>query len=311
MSPPARVRPRAVPRGGVLGVCAPSGPVQAERLVTGLDGLRAIGFDVALAPGLLEREGFLAGTDAVRARDMAAFLRDPGIDGLVCARGGYGAMRILPLLDDESWAARAKPLVGFSDITALHQLLACQGVVSFHGTVLESPEGGQPAPNLATLASALTSLAPLGAMAWPADGPTPVCLYPGRASGPLVGGNLSLLAATMGTPWELRCEGCLLLLEDVGEPPYTIDRYLTQLALGGHLGAAAGFVVGELVDCGRPEDAPTAREVVAERLASLGKPCLANLPLGHGRYKLTVPLGVRAELDATAGSLTFVEPALA
>jgi muramoyltetrapeptide carboxypeptidase len=114
----------------------------------------------------------------------------------------------------------------------------------------------------------------------------------------------------MGTPWELRCEGCLLLLEDVGEPPYTLDRYLTQLALGGHLEAAAGFVVGELVDCGRPEEAPTAREVVAERLAGFGKPCLANLPLGHGRYKLTVPLGVRAELDATAGSLTFVEPAL-
>ena len=310
MSPVPRIRPAAVPPGGVLGVCAPSGPVHAERLASGLAELTRLGFELRLAPGLFERRGYLAGDDRTRARDLVGFLEDPKVHAILCARGGYGAMRLLPEVDRAPWVQRAKPLVGFSDITALHQLLARHGVVSFHGMLAESPEGGPPEANLRSLVTALTSIAPLGAVQWPPGGPQPVCVCPGRAQGPLVGGNLSLLVATLGTPWEVRAAGCLLLLEDIGERPYHLDRYLTQLLLGGRLDGVAGFLIGELVDCGGSADEPTALEVVAERLAPLGKPCLANLPLGHGRHRLTVPLGVRAALDADAGGLTFLEPAL-
>ncbi len=310
MSAAPRIRPPAVPAGGVLGVCAPSGPVNPERLASGLAALTRLGFDVRLAPGILERRGYLAGDDHTRARDLLGFLEDPAVHAILCARGGYGAMRLLPELGDAAWAKRAKPLVGFSDITALHQLLARDGVVSFHGMLVESPDGGPPEANLRSLVAALTTAAPLGQLAWPKEGPEPVCLHPGRAEGPLVGGNVSLLVATLGTPWALSAARCLLLLEDVGERPYNLDRYLTQLLIGGHLDEVAGFIVGELVDCGGPAGEPTALEVVAERLAPLGKPCLANLPLGHGPHKLTVPLGVRAALDADAGGLTFLEPAL-
>ena len=310
MSPRPRVRPPAVPAGGVLGVCAPAGPVNADRLHTGLSRLADLGFQLRLAPGILERQGFLAGDDATRASDFLGLWRDPEVDAVLCARGGYGALRLLRALDGTPLSRGAKALVGFSDITALHQLLARHGVVSFHGLLVEAPEGGPPPADIHALVRALTQTDPLGEIPWPSGGPDPVCVVPGRAEGPLVGGNLSLLAATAGTPWELQPAGCLLLLEDVGERPYTLDRYLTQLFLAGHLEAATGFVIGEFIDCTGGADEPTALQVVTERLGRLGKPCLANLPLGHGAHKLTVPLGVRAVLDAGAARLEFVEPAL-
>lgn len=309
MSAPLRRRLRAVPPRGVLGVCAPAGPVNVERLESGLTGLSERGFELRLAPHLFERHGYLAGEDALRLRDLCTLWADPEVDAILCARGGYGVMRLLPQLDRARLERTPKALVGFSDITALHGLLARKGIVSFHGPMVEAPAGGIPPGDMDALERALTHTEPLGVIAWPSDGPQPVCLTPGRCEGPLVGGNLSLLAAMSGTPWALRAAGCLLLLEDVGERPYALDRYMTQLRLAGLLDAAAGFLVGELVDCGgRPEE-PTALAVIAERLAPFGKPCLANLPVAHGRRCLTLPLGVRVALDAEAARLEFLEAA--
>ena len=305
---PAWRRPPALRPGGVIGVAAPAGPPRAAALANGLGALRAAGFEVALAPGLLERRGYLAGDDARRAADLMALLSDPAVDAVVCARGGYGAMRMLPYCDLRPLRRRPKALVGFSDITALHLALGAHGLVSFHGPMVESPAGGFPAANLEGLLRALTERAPLGALRPPEGAPIPRRLSPGTARGPLIGGNLTLLAASLGTPWEIRTEGCIVLLEDTGETPYRLDRYLTQLCLAGKLQEAAGFAIGELVDCG--EGAPGPLDVFAECLVPLGKPILADLPLGHGPSRWTVPLGVEVELDADNGTLTVLQSAV-
>ena len=297
------IRPPALPPGGRVGVAAPSGPVDAVRLCNGLGVLREEGLEVVLAPGLLERSGFLAGEDAVRLAGLQGLLDDPGIDAVLCARGGYGAMRLLPGLELGGLRGRPKALVGFSDVTALHLALSAAGLVSFHGPLVECGEGPEASADLRAMVGLLRGAAagtPLAAAA------PPGVLHPGHARGRLVGGNLSLLASTVGTPWEVRTDGAIMLLEDVGEPPYRLDRYLTQLALAGRLRSAAGFLIGELVDCG---GGPEALDVVASHLVPLGRPCLAGLPLGHGSRRATVPLGAVVELDADAGTVTLGEPA--
>lgn len=301
--------PPAVPLGGVIGVAAPAGPVRAADAAVGLAALRTAGFEVVLAPGLLERHGYLAGPDEARGADLMALLLDPAVDAVVCARGGYGAMRTLAHCDLRPLRRRPKALVGFSDITALHLALSAQGLISFHGPMVTVPEDGFLQANLDSLVRALTQRSPLGDLPLPAGGPRPVPLWPGRARGRLTGGNLTLVAASLGTPWEIQTDGCILLLEDTGESPYRLDRYLTQLWLAGKLQGAEGFVIGELTDCGEGPPAPL--DVFAERLGPLRKPVLAGLPLGHGRFRLTVPLGVEVEVDADRAILRCLQPALA
>ncbi len=310
MVPLEWVKPPALRPGAVVGVTAPSGPVRADRLVAGISCLRAAGFEIALAPHCLARQPFLAGPDPVRVADFNGMLRDPGIDAVIVARGGYGAMRILPCCDWSPLRRRPKAVVGFSDATALHVGMASAGLVSFHGPVVEAGPEGMPPADLAGLVRALCGRGPLGLLTLPSEADRPVVLHPGRAAGRLLGGNLTLLAATTGTPWELDTTGCLLLLEDVGESPYRLDRCLTQLRLAGKLQAAAGFLIGELIACEGPPGSPSPLEVVAERLVPLGKPCLANLPLGHGRLHLTLPLGVQGLLDADAGEVRVMESAV-
>lgn len=304
-------RPPPLAAGGVIGVCAPSGPVNAERLEAGLAWLRAAGFRPRLAPHLYARAAYLAGTDAERAADLRALLADPGVDAVVCARGGYGAMRLLPELDLGVARAAPKPLVGFSDITALHLAWAAAGLVSFHGPVLEDSASPDGAFNRQALVAALEGTAWPGQLPTPPDIPAPCTLHDGVVRGRLVGGNLSLIVALLGTPYALNTRGAVLLLEDVHEPPYRLDRYLTQLWLAGKLQAAAGFVIGELVGCEAEGDGPDALTVLADRLTPLGKPCAAGFCLGHGRYRLTVPLGVAVELDAGRPALTILESGLA
>ena len=301
--------PPALPPGGVIGVAAPSGPVDAARLANGLALLHGAGFEVALAPGLLERRAYLAGDDRARAADLRALLADPGVDAVICARGGYGAMRLLAYCDFAALRRSPKALAGFSDATALHLAFAAQGLVSFHGPMLECRASEAAAANLDELLRVLRGEPALGPSGRAERAPQRIC--PGRARGAVVGGNLTLVAASLGTPWEIDATGRLLLLEDVGEPPYRLDRYLTQLEAAGKLAAAAGFLIGELAGCeGAPGD-PAPLQVFAERLQPLGRPCLADLPFGHGARKRTLPLGVQAELDADAGCLRLLQPATA
>jgi Uncharacterized proteins, homologs of microcin C7 resistance protein MccF len=290
---PRRLRP-----GDTVAVVAPCGPVDPGRLARGVRVLTGLGLDVVTAPGVLRRTGYLAGTDAERARDLTEAWCDPGVAAVLCARGGYGATRLLDRLD---WAAlRAagpKILLGSSDVSALHRAFADRlGVATCFGPMpacatIGDPEGPEP-----------RSLAALRAALFEGGRPAAVrgteVLVPGRARGPLTGGNLTLLAALCGTPYAMRAEGRIVLLEDIREQPYRVDRMLTQLLQAGCLDGAAGVALGSWVECG------DVLPVLAERLAPLGVPVIAGLPIGHGSPQFSVWFGTEATIDAESCSLT-------
>lgn len=303
-------RPARLVPGSRVAVVAPSGPVPEERLRTGLDILRGWDLDPFVAPHVLDRHAefdYLAGTDADRAADFQAAWCDPDVDAVLCARGGYGAQRMVDLLD---WAAiRAagpKVFLGFSDITALHEAFATRvGLVTLHGPMVSAPL------DLVTNARAkehlrATLFEPETVLTIASD--TGTALVPGRAQGVVLGGCVSLLAADLGTPHaRTSAQGGLLLIEEIGEEAYRLDRILTQLLRGGWLDGVAGIALGSWVDCGPYEGL---RAVFADRLGGLGVPVVEHFGFGHCEGALTIPLGVRAELDADAGTLTLEEPAL-
>jgi muramoyltetrapeptide carboxypeptidase len=284
-------------------VVAPAGPAAAERYAAGLALLRAR-FDVVSAydpAAAAARLPYLAAEDTARAAALNAALRDERVSAVLCARGGYGSSRMLHLLDAAALRARRVPLVGFSDITGLHAWAAGLGVPSIHGPVVTQLPALPPCDREALFAllegsapPALSGLRPLA---------------PGCATGLFWGGNLSLLAHLCGTPYFPTAAGMILLLEDVGESPYRLDRMLTQLLLAGLFERVAGVVLGEFVACDSAPHEPTARveDVLVERLGALGIPVAAGLPVGHGARNVALPLGVTARLDADAGLLDFPE----
>jgi muramoyltetrapeptide carboxypeptidase len=264
----------------------------------GLAALEAQGYR-PIAPAE-RRDGHLAGSAEERARELESAFADPAVDAVMCVRGGYGSGQLLPLLDLERIAATGKPLIGMSDITHLLVPLAAAGGACLWGPMLlkhgRASEYTASSFNEAVSGRSYT----VRAAGVPAQ-----TIVPGRVRAPLTGGTTSVLCATLGTPWELDSDGRLLLLEDVGEEPYRIDRLLTQLSQAGKLAGAAGFVVAEHQDCApeRPERSQTLNQVLRRHLEPLAKPCLYGLPLGHGEHLASVPLGVRVELDASEGVL--------
>ncbi|HLZ73258.1 MAG TPA: LD-carboxypeptidase [Dehalococcoidia bacterium] len=313
-SPHAFVRPRAVPPGGTIAVVLPASAVDAGQIEAGTASLQAAGFSVRLPADALARRGYLAGaSDAAKAAALVAAFADPGVDAILCARGGYGSMRLLPLIDWETVRAHPKPLVGFSDVTGLHLALHREaGLISFHGPmpVWDLPDA-EPAWNLAGLISALTSTQPLHRIAAPPGAAVPEALVPGIGEGVLEGGNLTLLAALCGTRWQPDLRGCIALIEDTHESPYRVDRMLTQLLLAGAFAGVRGVLVGDSPDCDRPPSPRglTLREVLLDRLGGLGVPVLYGFPCGHTPYRATLPLGVRCRLDTAAGTLTLLDAA--
>ncbi|GAA4831083.1 LD-carboxypeptidase [Kitasatospora terrestris] len=240
------------------------------------------------------RLGHLAGRDSDRAADLQAAWTDPRVAAVLCARGGYGCQRMADLLDwDTLAAAEPKPLVGCSDVTELHRLFATRlGVATLHGPMVATEAFDEP-----------TTLAHLHRMLFTPEGirELPLLAPPlatGQARGILAGGNASLLASSVGGPGPTAPDGSLLLLEEIGEDPYRLDRILTQLRRAGVLAAAAGIVLGDFTDCGAPA---AVAEVLHDRLADLGVPVAAGLRAGHGEVQLTVPLGLRADLTAVTG----------
>lgn len=283
--------------GDVVAVVAPSGPFNAGRFAKGVAALEARGYRVREGQHLGPTDRYLAAPDEGRAGDLAAAFADPEVRAVFAARGGYGAMRILPRIDWAAAARSGKPLVGFSDATALHLALVAAGGRSIHGPVV-TRLGEEGAPSLTRLFRLLET----------GGAPTPIAgrqVVPGRAEGPLVGGCLSLVSRLVGTPYLPTLDGALLLLEDVGEKPYAIDRMWTHLALAGALDRIAGVAIGDLTGCEEAEANYTAAEVVLDLLADLGKPALVGLPIGHGDVNLAVPLGARAILED--GFLRFEE----
>ncbi|GAP49959.1 S66 peptidase family protein [Streptomyces azureus] len=305
------LRPSRLAPGARVAVVAPSGPVPEERLQAGLDVLRGWDLDPVVAPHVLGRDrelDYLAGTDAQRAADLQNAWCDPAVAAVLCARGGYGAQRMADLLDWEAMrAAGPKVFAGFSDITVLHQAFATRlGLATLYGPAAAGVDFIKNARAQEHLRATLFD--PESVRTVTAVPPGGTALVPGRARGVTLGGCLSLLASDLGTPHALSgARGGLLLMEDVGESPYRVDRYLTQLLRTGWLDGVAGILLGSWAACGPYEEL---RAVLADRLGGLGVPVVEEFGFGHCEGALTMPLGVSAELDASTGRLTFDVPAL-
>lgn len=308
--------PKALLPGDRVGVVAPSGRVDPAALDRGLAELRTWGLEPAVGRHVLDGHGYLAATDAGRAADLMWAFQDPSLAGIICARGGYGCLRLLPLLDWDVIRAHPKVFAGFSDITTLHQAFWKEaGLVTFHAPMLSAAEPeGMPRYNAEGLRGALFGTAYPGPAPLPdaPDAPALRTLVGGTARGRLLGGNLELVTRNLGTPWQLDTRGAILVLEDVDEAPYRVDRMLMQLKVAGLLDGVAGIVFGHSPTCEQgPEGRPslTLFAVLEELLVPLGVPLLYGFPCGHSKYRATLPLGCQAELDAGAGRLTILERA--
>ena len=295
--PPAALRPQ-----DRVAVIAPASGFERGPFDAGLALLDAR-YRTEYGNGLFERRRYLAGSDDRRLAELHAALTDPGIRAVFCARGGYGATRLLRQLAASAPAGAPKPLIGFSDITALHLWLQAYGRISIHGPVLTQ------LPRLS--AATCTRLFDLLESVRPAPPLAGTATYVGGvAEGPLLGGNLSVFTRLLGTPYLPALDGAILLLEDQGERPYRLDRMWTHLQLAGVFERVRGIALGSFTACEERGADYTSDEVLRELAASTGLPCAAGLPIGHGDVNEPVPLGVRVRLDADAARLTFLEAAV-
>jgi muramoyltetrapeptide carboxypeptidase len=296
-------------------VCPASAPFGPLAIREGKMTMEKLGFKVKVGRNVGKKYGYLGGTDQERATDVQEMFDDPQVKAIIALRGGYGCLRILNHLDYEHIRTHPKILLGYSDITilllAVHQMT---GLVTFHGPVALSTFSPY---TVDLLQRVLMKNEPLGEIG-EAPGALPIGVsgLSGRASGPLIGGNLTLVAASLGTPYEVDTDGRLLFLEEVGEEPYAIDRHLTHLLLAGKLEGVVGIAIDRMQRCGPRDYQPafattlSVEEVVSDRLGHLGKPVGFGLSLGHAADKPTLPIGVMATLDARTGRLSLDEPAV-
>lgn len=317
-----RLLPHGLWPGMEVALIAPSGPVSDEHLARVQSNMAYWGLKGVEGKALRSQNGFLAGTDAQRLADFHWAFEDTRIGAVWCVRGGYGATRILRDIDYKLIRRNPKALIGYSDITALHLSIHYKtGLVTFHGPVAG---GDHPAQTQQWFRSVLldgnarTEITPLvpvaleGADTLPPEEDLPHTIVPGRATGPLIGGNICLIAAMCGTGFLPDFSGKIVFLEDIDEAPYRIDRMLTQILQSTDLRKAAGIALGVFSGC-RPKGTSssfTLLETLRERLGGLGIPVAYGLPFGHVSLNATLPLGIRAELDATAVKLTLLERAI-
>ncbi len=290
----AGIVPQPVAPGGRIGIVAPSGAVPRDRFERGVAVLRSMGYTPVFGDEVFARQRYLAGEDRQRAEALHRCFGDETIDAVICARGGYGTLRLLPYLDLEMIRHHPKPFIGFSDISVLHWVFyRCCGMATYHGPVITSlGEAGR-----ADRESLMTAI----------GSRRPICLNgihrlkDGTGVGPVVGGNLSTLSHLLGTPVAPQFRGCILLLEDTKEPAYKIDRMLSQMALSGCFDGLSGLVLGTFTDCG-----PMAaiQDLVMEVFEGKNIPIMAGVAVGHGPANRTIPLGMTAILQSDAMRLT-------
>jgi muramoyltetrapeptide carboxypeptidase len=324
------IRPRHLSLGDTLGVIAPaSAPPDPRSIERSVGVLEQLGFKVKLAPNVRRRHGYLAGSDRERASDLMQMFTDRRVQGILCVRGGYGTARLLPLLDHRVIRAHAKVFVGYSDVTSLHcAFLTKAKLISFHGPMLNSDLNHADLPDftrqsfLRTLTLPLArpaerGIASLVSIAAGYRRKTIKILRGGVARGQLIGGNLTLLCTTIGTPWQPPFRGCILFLEDLSEQPYRFDRMLTYLLNCGLLQQVAGIAIGLNADCEDPkakrakEYRQTLEDVLKERLLPLKIPVVTGLPFGHVPHNATLPVGAQVTLDAERGELLIAQPVVA
>jgi len=308
-----------LPNGGTIGVAAASSPFEnRSEIDRGVRWYEERGYRVKLAPHVYARDDFVAGDAQARADDVTALFADDDVDVVQMLRGGYGASQVVPLLDYEVIAANPKPFVGYSDVTALHVAIRQRtSLVTFYGLGLTSM--GAPKReewDKERFLRAVTATEALGEVPARPDDPYIGRLGSGRATAPLVGGCLWLLRETLGTPWEVELDGAVLFFEDVHAPPSNVDGMLTQLRNAGKLENVKGIAIGEMHKSEHSDEpdpwlrSRSMEDVFEHHLEPLGVPILHNLPLGHGKHLVTIPLGVTATIDADARSLTIDEAAL-
>jgi muramoyltetrapeptide carboxypeptidase len=302
------LRPPRLAPGDTIRLVAPSGPVPTEELEAGAR-LLAARYRVSYDPAaLFRKEGFLAGPDEHRLAELRAAITDPTAKAVMMARGGHGLLRLLPFLEPDLLRANPKPIIGFSDGTALLAYAARVGVAALHGPVVTQ---------LARLPEE-DRQALFGALERPGRGvllENLASVIPGRVAGPLLGGNLEVFSRLLGTPFFPDPTGAIILLEDIGERPYRVDRLLTHLDLAGVFSVAAGVVVGEFKDCvERPDSklpSPPVEEVLEERLGRLPIPVLFGAAVGHGARNVSLPYGTLVELNSRDETLIALEGAVA
>lgn len=317
-------RPPALRPGDTIAIVAPAGVVVERRVHEAARNLERRGYRVRIFPGVLESEGYLAGRDNVRVRDLHDAFSDPRVRLVLCARGGYGSPRLLELIDYDLLRRHPKIFVGYSDISALHVAIGQKAnLVTFHGPMAMSDFSGkaglapystrhfwslleEPSADGASGLPELYSDWGAGASKRLGERRT---VAPGRAEGRLTGGNLSTIVTTLGTPFEIDTRAKILFLEDVNEEPFRIDRMLCQLHLAGKLKVCRGILVGGFVRCvpspGRPS--LSVDQVLVQYLGGLNIPVLAGFPAGHLPDQATLPMGSRVRLDASARTLTLLE----
>jgi muramoyltetrapeptide carboxypeptidase len=315
-----RVKPPALPDGGTIAVVAPSSPPQTRSgIEQATQYFQGRGYEVVFGPNHRNVHGYLAGTDEERAADVQWALTEPGIDMVLALDGGYGAARVFRHID---WENLGEPRIfcGYSDITALHLALAAHG----NWTTFYSPtflRFTRKKDELTTITEESFHRAlraePLGRVPEDPDDPYVLTVSGGVAEAPIVGGCLTLVASSLGTPYEIETDGCIVMLEDLNEEPYMIDAHLNHLILAGKLDDAAGLVFGTDVNL-KPltipeyvESSLSIEEILDELIGPLGIPAIANVPVGHGKTKVTIPLGVNARLDATGKTLDILEAGVA
>ncbi len=325
--------PAALKAGDTIAFVAPAGVLDKERMDLAATRLREMGFQVQCRDDLYRERGYLAGSDQTRADELNAAFRDPQVQGIFPGTGGYGTTRILPMLDYDMIRANPKVFIGFSDITALHLAISQQtGLVTFHSPNpmwgLGSPENLTPLSAhwfwraiLADRYNEHGSGYLISALGWSANAneaalrstceiSPPTTLVAGKATGRLTGGNLSLVAALMGTPYEIQTDDRILFLEDIGEAPYRVDRMLCTLKLAGKLDHISGAVLGQFTrrdEENTSDEKGTIDEVLDEYFQPLGVPVIKNFPAGHHRCNATLPIGGNMEIDAECGTLRLLE----
>ncbi|MGH9630596.1 MAG: S66 peptidase family protein [Bryobacteraceae bacterium] len=317
---PDLIKARALKKGDTVGLITPATFVSdPDRIALAERTLDYFGLAMKLGRNVRKRTGYVGGTAEERVEDLHEMFRDPKVDAIFVIRGGYGSMHLLDRLDYDLIARNPKIFLGYSDITSLHLSIHQKtGLVTFHGPVTLSRFTDYTQRHFV---EALFEAKPLGTLANPKESNllrpahTVRTVQPGKARGRLIGGNLSLISAAMGTPYEIDTKGKIFFIEDVGEEPYSIDRMLTQMRLAGKLEAAAGIIFGECNDCRPREFRPSfdstfsLGEVIDNIFGGLKIPVLSGLTIGHTDDQLTLPLGVMATLDADRGTLTVEEAA--
>jgi muramoyltetrapeptide carboxypeptidase len=291
-------KPEALREGDLIGVVSPASPMVVERFERGIDYLKSKGYRVLLGSHVYDQHGYLAGRDRHRAQDLMQMVENPEVKAVFCSRGGYGIPRILDYLDFDVFARHPKIFVGYSDLTALQLALWKKArLVTFSGPMVAIELGDDVDPFTETsLWETLTDTENVSD--W-SDGSL-AFLRPGKAAGPLLGGCLSVLVGLLGTDYLPDFSGAILLLEDVGEEPYRIDRYLAQLRMAGIFDRVAGVMLGQFLDCVPAADRPSLQldEIFRDYLGDLPVPVVKGFPYGHGKRKRTVPLGIDVEIDS-------------